>query len=132
MTLDGLFTLFTEGIKPEVRRRVLAAIADPKVKIGHANWRDCLLAIATEAAAGKPLGESKFIEELGISYSQAYWVMRRWDNTTDRSRERFRHMIREYLEQQKGASRLALIQEIEAMPEPGPVFEEPSTRPVLV
>lgn len=104
---EALFTMFTT-LPPELQRRVLPAIADPKIEIGH-DWGDCLFAVATRAANRSLIKNILSIQvnatvaanALGIPIEWVNQGVKVWDNDSGDERkaanEAFRNRIRKHL-----------------------------------
>jgi len=118
---DRLFgQLTTLPPDPRLRLRALRVVADPRVKIGHNNWRNCLYAVVTKAVTNN--------DELQVCPTVAGWhlclrvddlLYHAWDRLWFWQRWRLRRRIAKFVaREERRLAQAALIDEIEAMGDP--------------
>lgn len=101
-----LFKVFTERIKPELRRKVLTAIISQQCLVKGAWGNDegdgCLFTVGVEAVLGRKLADAECDEEfmasvLGIPAQVVKDATDLWDDLGDKKSGQFLNRIREYL-----------------------------------
>lgn len=108
--------IFTTQVRPEVRGRVLRAIADNTRHIGRGEWINnagvpCLFTLAYTEAIGRQIRPedievSDVAEALGLENKVVVQGYQTWDDMGTKDSEDFRKEIREHLKEQCTGDRL--------------------------